>query len=68
MQVPRWLRAAFRIDSNCFLSPENDRATKVAPSWMASAHVSMGGRSFTTPFLSVEPTSAVGENCPLVSP
>ena len=68
MQVPRWLRAALSIASNCFLSPENDRATKVAPSWIASAQVSMGGRSLTTPFLWREPRSAVGENWPFVSP
>ena len=32
MRVPRWLSAALRIASSCFLSPENERATKVAPS------------------------------------
>jgi hypothetical protein len=50
------------------LSPENDRATNVAPSWIASAQVSIGGRSLITPVLSVEPTLAVGENCPFVRP
>ena len=35
---------------------------------MASAQVSMAGRSFTAPVLRVEPESAVAENCPLVSP
>ena len=60
--------AAFSIESNCFLSPENDRPTNVAPNWMASAQVSMAGRSLMTPVLSLEPRSAVAENCPLVSP
>jgi hypothetical protein len=35
---------------------------------MASAQVSMGGSSFTTPVFRVEPTSAVALNCPLVRP
>ena len=68
MQVPRWLSDALRIDSSCFLSPENERATNEAPSSIARAHVSIGWSSLTTPFFSVEPTSAVGENCPLVRP
>mgnify|MGYP001501926308 CR=1 FL=1 len=34
----------------------------------AIAQVSIGGRSLMTPDLSVDPRSAVGENCPLVSP
>jgi len=50
------------------LSPENERATKLAPSWMARAQVSMAGSSFTTPVLSRAPASAVAENWPLVSP
>ena len=54
--------------SSCFLSPENERATKVAPSSIASAQMSIGGSSLTTPFFSFEPTSAVGENWPLVRP
>ena len=45
MQVPRWLSAALRIALSCFGSPENDRATNDAPSSMASAQVSIGGRS-----------------------
>ena len=68
MAVPRWLSAAFSTASNCFLSPENDRATNDAPSSIASAHVSIGGRSLTTPVFSFEPKSAVGENWPFVSP
>jgi hypothetical protein len=68
MQVPRWLSAAFRIVRSCFLSPENDRATKEAPSAMASEQVSIGCRSFGAPDLAVEPRSAVGENCPFVRP
>ncbi|MND08845.1 hypothetical protein D3C83_317580 [compost metagenome] len=62
MHVPLWLIAALRIDFSCFGSPENDRATNDAPSSMASAQVSIGGRSLTTPLFSVEPRSAVGEN------
>jgi len=60
MTVPRCDSAAFRSDSSCRLSPENDRATNVAPSSMASAQVSIGGRSLTTPVLSFDPRSAVG--------
>jgi len=60
--------AAFSIACNCRLSPENDRATKVAPSSIAIEQVSIGGKSLMTPFLSLDPTSAVGENCPFVSP
>ena len=63
-----WLIAAFISASSCRLSPEKERATKVAPSSIASAQRSMAGRSFTTPFFSVDPTSAMGDNCPLVRP
>ena len=66
--VPRCASAALSSESSCFLSPENDRATNVAPSSMASAQVSIGGRSLTTPVFSFEPRSAVGENWPLVRP
>ena len=66
--VPRWASAALRIGFNCLESPENDRATNEAPNSMANAHVSMGRRSLTTPVFSFDPRSAVGENCPLVSP
>jgi hypothetical protein len=62
MQVPRWLMAALRIAFSCFESPEKERATNEAPSSMASAQVSIGGRSLMTPVLSVDPRSAVGEN------
>ena len=68
MDVPRWLSAAFRIDSSCFLSPENERATNDAPSSIASAQVSIGGSSLAMPFLAFEPRSAVGENWPFVRP
>ena len=68
MQVPRWLSAALRIDSSCFLSPENDRATNEAPRSIASEQVSIGCSSFGVPPLVVEPMSAVGENCPFVRP
>ena len=54
--------------SNCFLSPENDRPTNVAPSSTANVQVSIAGRSLMTPVFSFDPTSAVAENCPLVSP
>ena len=43
------------IADNCFLSPENERATNDAPSSMARAQVSIGGRSFTTPVFNVDP-------------
>ena len=66
--VPLWAMAALSMESNCFLSPEKERPTKVAPSWMARAQVSMAGRSLTTPVLSLEPMSAVAENWPLVRP
>ena len=41
---------------------------EVAPSSTASAQVSIGGRSLTTPVFSFEPRSAVAENWPLVRP
>jgi hypothetical protein len=63
-----WLSEALRIDRSCFLSPENDRATKDAPSSIASRQVSIGGRSLATPFFALDPRSAVGENCPFVRP
>ena len=66
--VPRCASAALSNDSNCFLSPLNERPTNVAPSWMARAQVSIAGRSLTTPVLSLEPRSAVAENWPLVRP
>ena len=66
--VPLCDSAALSSADSCFLSPENDRATNVAPSSIAMMQVSMGGRSLTTPFFSVEPTSAVGENWPFVRP
>ena len=37
--------AAFRIACNWRLSPENERATRVAPSWIASTQQSIGVRS-----------------------
>ena len=66
--VPRCASAAFSMVCSCFLSPENERPTNVAPSLIASAQVSIGGRSLMTPVFSFEPRSAVAENCPLVSP
>src|SRR5215471_19614597 len=65
MTVPLCAIAALSMALSCFLSPENERPTNVAPSEMASAQVSIGGRSLTTPVFSFDPTSAVGENCPL---
>src|ERR1039458_7250277 len=35
--VPRWAMAAFGRAERCFLSPEKERPTNVAPIWMASA-------------------------------
>ena len=66
--VPLCAMAAFSMESSCFLSPENERPTNVAPNWMASAQVSMAGRSLITPVFSLEPMSAVAENWPLVNP
>jgi hypothetical protein len=60
--------AAFSMADSCFLSPEKERPTKVAPIWIASAQVSMAGRSLMTPDFSFEPMSAVAENWPLVRP
>ena len=60
--------AAFSICSSCFLSPENEQPTNVAPNWIASAQVSIAGSSLMTPVFSVEPMSAVAENWPFVNP
>src|SRR2546423_11484354 len=57
MTVPLWAMAALSMALSCLLSPENDRPTSVAPSWIASAHVSIGGRSLSTPVRSEEHTS-----------
>src|SRR5215467_2966500 len=66
--VPLCAIAAFSMLCSCFLSPENERPTNVAPSVIASAQVSIAGRSLITPVFSFDPTSAVAENCPLVRP
>ena len=50
------------------MSPEKERATKAQPSSIAIAQRSIAGRSLTTPVFSLEPTSAVAENWPLVRP
>ena len=66
--VPRCAMAAFSMAESCFLSPEKERPTNVAPIWMPSAQMSMAGSSLTTPFFSFAPRSAVAENWPLVNP
>src|SRR5580704_9478586 len=68
MTVPLCAMAAFNMACNCLLSPENERPTKVAPRVMAMAQVSIAGRSLSTPLFNFDPTSAVAENWPLVSP
>jgi hypothetical protein len=57
-----------RMGTSCFLSPENERATKVAPNVNASRTGSIGACSLASPFLLVDPMSADAENCPLVRP
>ena len=59
---------ALMIGTSCALSPENPRATKVAPSDSASRQPSIASIVFASPFLLSEPGSAEAENCPLVSP
>src|SRR5207248_1539843 len=66
--VPLCEMAALIMLCNCLLSPENERPTNVAPNSIASAQISIGGRSLMTPVFSFEPMSEVAENCPLVSP
>src|ERR1019366_7770795 len=58
---PLCAMAVFRSVCNCFLSPENWRATKVAPHLNARAQQSKGGRSLMTPVFTLEPRSAVAE-------
>ena len=65
---PLCRRPAFRIGTSCCLSPEKERATKVAPSVSATFTGSMGPCWFTSPFFDFDPTSAEAENCPFVSP
>ena len=60
--------AALIRDVNCFLDPENERATKVHPRLIARAHKSIGCVSFAFPFFFFEPISAVAEYCPFVRP
>jgi hypothetical protein len=50
------------------LSPEKERATKVAPIDSASSAGSIGDCSLASPRFDVEPTSADAENCPFVRP
>ena len=63
-----WAMAASRIVWSCFMSPENERATKLPPSSIASEQQSMGARSLTVPSFSFAPRSAVAENWPFVRP
>src|ERR1017187_7620563 len=58
---PRWAMAVLRMALSCFLSPLKDRATKVAPHFIASAQQSKGGRLLGVPDFKVEPKSAVGD-------
>ncbi len=59
---------ALRIGTSCSLSPEKDRATKLAPSESASTTGSIGSWRLAIPPFDVLPTSADAENWPLVSP
>ena len=54
--------AALMIGTSWCLSPENERATKVAPSCSAIATRSMELSVLMTPRLDFEPRSAVAEN------
>ena len=60
--------AALMIGTSCSLSPENERATKVAPSCIAMATRSIDESLLIAPRFAFEPRSAVAENWPLVSP
>ena len=66
--APRCSIAALISGTSCSLSPEKERATKVAPRRSASDTMSIGESWLPTPFLDFEPLSAVAENWPLVSP
>jgi hypothetical protein len=55
--MPAWING-----TSCALSPEKLRATKVAPSVMASSTGSMGGWKFVSPFFAFVPMSADAEN------
>ena len=54
--------AALMIGTSWPLSPENERATKVAPSCSATAMRSIELSLLTTPRFDFEPRSAVAEN------
>src|SRR6185312_1756791 len=54
--------------TSCCLSPEKLRATKVAPSVIASSTGSIGGWKLVSPFFALVPMSAEAENCPFVNP
>jgi len=65
---PGWRSAALIRGTSWALSPEKERATKVAPSWRARPTMSMAASWLTTPRLDFEPRSEVAENWPLVRP
>ncbi len=66
--APLWSIAALISGTSWCLSPEKERPTKVAPIRMASDTMSIEESGFETPFLLIEPLSAVAENWPLVRP
>ncbi len=68
IDVPRCEMAALRTDSSCCLSPENERATNDGAQFDRRAHVSIGGRSLTTPFLALVPRIRRRREQPLVRP
>ena len=67
-EKPLCFMDAFKSGTNWFLSPEKLLATKLAPSWIAIAAKSIGGKRLSSPYLLFDSRSFVAENCPLVSP
>ena len=65
---PLWATAAFRIGTNCSLSPEKLLARKVAPMLRPNMIGSIGAMAFASPFLGRDPMSADADICPLVRP
>jgi hypothetical protein len=66
--APLCSMAASISGTSWVLSPENERATKLAPSCSAIATRSIDESLLMMPRFDFEPRSAVAENCPLVSP
>ena len=66
--APECAIAVLMSGTSCCLSPENERATKVAPIKSASDTVSTAASMLATPRLDFDPASAVAENWPLVNP